>query len=250
MSKRTRSRPAGNGLATGLGPARPFPLVPPLPAVVPPAPAPTLRLDLGCGPNPREGFDGVDVLPFDGKVKHVLDLAAPVYAPLPKGCEHLAGCFDRKVIGYEPWPWADGSVAEIHASHFVEHLTALERCHFWNELCRVLAPGAKATIIVPHWASCRAYGDPSHEWPALGEFAWYYLSREWRLGNPAKGLGANAPHTDVSNGGPLSCDLEVTWGYCAHQSIALRNQEAQQFAFQFYKESISDMVVTMTRRPG
>src|SRR3977135_3662669 len=85
-----------------------------------------LRLDFGAGPNTREGFEGVDVLPFDGKVKHVLDLTTT------------------------PWPWKDGSVAEAHASHFVEHLTAPQRVAFINELYRVLVPGGQCQIIVPH----------------------------------------------------------------------------------------------------
>ena len=98
-------------------------------------PAP-LKLDLGCGKNPKEGFEGVDSRDFGQP--HTLDL--------------------RK-----PWPWADGSVEEAHSSHFVEHLTGAERIHFVNELHRVLVPGGKAQIIVPHWASCRAYGDLTHQ---------------------------------------------------------------------------------------
>ena len=33
-----------------------------------------------------------------------------------------------------PWPWPDNSVAEAHASHFLEHLTAWQRVTFCNEL--------------------------------------------------------------------------------------------------------------------
>src|SRR5262245_46557037 len=90
-----------------------------------------LKLDLGCGRNPREGFEGVDHMDFGQK--HKVDLRGP-------------------------WPWKDKSVEEAHCSHFIEHLTAKERIHFVNELHRVLIPNGKATVITPHWASMRAYG--------------------------------------------------------------------------------------------
>lgn len=184
-------------------------------AVVAP-PADPIRLDLGCGPNPKPGFIGVDTLPFDGKVAVVHDLR-------------------------RPWPWADGSVEEAHSSHFLEHLTAWERVHFCNELYRVLKTGSSCQLIVPHWASCRAYGDPSHQWPAVSEFFFYYLSREWRAGN--------APHTDVANiPHGFSCDFEVTWGYSLHPSLTVRNAEYQQFAMQFYKEAIQDMSANLRKR--
>lgn len=170
-----------------------------------------LKLDFGCGPNPREGFEGVDVRPFDGKVKHVVDLTVT------------------------PWPWADGSVEEAHASHFVEHLDADERIQFTNELYRILKPGGKCTIVVPHWASCRAYGDMTHKWPPVSEFWFYYLSKAWR--------DANAPHNDK-----YTCDFECTWGYSMHPSLTVRSQETQQFAMGNYKEAIQDMVATLIKK--
>lgn len=170
--------------------------------------APLLKLDLGCGKNPREGFDGVDIRDF-GQRFHV-DLR-------------------------RPWPWKNGSVAEAHSSHFVEHLTAPERIHFANELYRVLVPGGKAQIITPHWASCRAYGDLTHQWPPVSEFWFYYLSKEWRE--------ANAPHNDG-----YTCDFEATGGYSMHPALAVRNEEFQQFALNNYKEAAQDMITTLVKR--
>ena len=69
-----------------------------------------VRLDLGCGPNKREGFIGVDVLKFGGKVDVIFDLGSG-----------------------KKFPWKDDSVDEVHASHFVEHLTWPQRVHFFNE---------------------------------------------------------------------------------------------------------------------
>lgn len=174
-----------------------------------------LKLDFGCGPNKREGFKGVDSIPFTG-VDFVLD------------------------ITQTPWPWADNSVDEAHASHFIEHLTAWERVSFVNELYRVLRPGATCQIIVPHWASCRAYGDPSHQWPPVGEFWFYYLDRGWRE--------QNAPHTDIKHiPEGFACNFNATWGYSLHPGIVVKNQEYQQMAVQYYKEAVQDMMATLKK---
>ena len=173
-----------------------------------PAPEPLLKLDLGCGKNIRAGFTGVDVR----------DFGQPVKADLT-----------------QPWPWEDSSVEEAHSSHFIEHLVPSARIHFVNELYRVLVPGGKCQIIVPHWASCRAYGDLTHQWPPVSEFWFYYLSKDWRA--------ANAPHNDG-----YTCDFEVTWGYSLHQAIAARNQEYQTHALGFFKEAAQDMIATLSKR--
>jgi len=172
------------------------------------------RLDLGCGPNKKPGFIGCDQTAFPG-VDVVTDLR-------------------------NPWPWKDSTVEEAHSSHCLEHFTAKERVHYINELYRVLKPGAKATIIVPHWASCRAYGDPTHQWPPVSEFFWFYLSRAWRM--------ANAPHTDISNlPWGFNVNFECTWGYALEPGVASRNQEHQQYALTYYKEAASDMISTLTK---
>ena len=172
------------------------------------------KLDLGAGPNKKAGFTGVDQTPFPG-VDVVHDL--------------------RKA-----WPWPDASIEEVHSSHFVEHLDAMERIHFYNELYRVMKVGAKATIITPHWSSCRAYGDPTHKWPPTCEFALFYLKREWRL--------ANAPHTDIANlANGFNCNFDSTWGYSLEPGVAMRNQEYQQHAMTYYKEACQDMIATLTK---
>ncbi len=114
-----------------------------------------LRLDLGCGTRKKEGFLGVDAHAFDG-VDVVLDLRDAV------------------------WPWQDGSVHEVHARHFLEHLTGRQRIGFFNELYRVMAVGATALIITPHWSHECAYGDPTHEWPPVTNWTYNYLNRAWR----------------------------------------------------------------------
>lgn len=180
-----------------------------------------VKIDIGCGSQKREGFIGVDVIAFEG-VDVVTDLK-------------------------ERWPFEDNSVDEVWSSHTLEHFTGLQRVHFVNELYRIMKVGAKATIICPHWASCRAYGDPTHQWPPISEFWFYYLSREWRLG--VDGKNAQAPHTDKKYWADgYDCDFEATWGYSIHPSVQVRNQEYQEFAVNFYKEAVQDICATLTRR--
>lgn len=177
--------------------------------------APT-KLDIGCGPNKKDGFHGVDAIAFP-TVDTVVN------------------------VGVSPLPFADGSIEEIHSAHFLEHLTNLEgrweRVRFFNEMYRVMKPAAKATLVFPHWASTRYYGDPTHKEP-FSEMGFYYLSREWRKGN--------APHTDKEhNPNGYDCDFEATWGYAMHAALNTRNQEYQQFAMANYKEAVQDIIATL-----
>ncbi len=174
-----------------------------------------LKLDLGCGPNKKEGFIGVDQFEMPN-VDLVFDLRASV------------------------WPWADNSVGEVNCSHFLEHLTQIERAHFMNELFRVMAPGAQALIVTPHWASNRAYGDLTHCWPPVSEMFYYYLNREWRM--------KNAPHCDLQwNPHGLSCDFTFGAGYADHPELQFKNQELQVFMRTWYKEACTDTIAQLTK---
>jgi len=175
-----------------------------------------MKLNLGSGKSKVEGFTNVDSIAFEG-VDVVHDLT--VY----------------------PWPFEDGSVEEVLCSHFLEHLAARERVRFVNELHRVMVKGAKAQIIAPHWCSCRAYGDMTHQWPPVSEFWFYYLKKEWR--------DVNAPHDDSEfNPEGYSCDFDATWGYSVNPSLYARNSEFQQFAMSNYKESANDILASLTKR--
>lgn len=176
------------------------------------------RLDLGSGPNGKPGFTHVDAIAFPG-VDIVTDLR-------------------------DKWPWEDDSVDEVHASHFVEHLWHTpdrpERVHFANELWRVLKMGAKATIICPHWSSCRAYGDFTHAPNPVSEFWLFYLKREWRE--------VNAPHNDIKwNPKGYKCSFDATWGYSLEPATSQRNQEYQQFAMTYYVEARQDIIATLVK---
>jgi len=178
-------------------------------------PVPALRLDLGCGPNHKPGFVGVDSIAFPG-VDVVTDL--------------------RKT-----WPWKDNTVDEVHMSHCLEHFDAIERVHVYNEMWRVMKPGAKAQIICPYWSSGRAYGDPTHKWPPISTFSFFYILKSWRM--------ANAPHTDFSNW-PLGfkCDFDASGGFNLHPKVAERDQAYIEYAMTFYMEACQDVFMTLTAR--
>jgi SAM-dependent methyltransferase len=176
---------------------------------------PLFKLNLGAGKSRMPGFLSVDSIPFEG-----LDVVADLT---------------------KPWPWDDNSTDEIHMSHVLEHFNGLERVHIFNEMHRVLIKGGKAVIITPHWASQRAYGDFTHQWPPVCEMLYYYINREWRR--------VNAPHNDIEfNPKGYICDFDVTGGYSLHPQIQPRNLEYQTFAQTFYKEACQDTHMTAIAR--
>jgi SAM-dependent methyltransferase len=171
------------------------------------APAPT-KLDLGCGPNKQPGYYGVDSIDFVG-VDLVFDLT-------------------------QPWPWADGSIEQVFSSHFYEHLTNPQRVHVLNELGRVLKTGGTATIIAPHWSNACAYGDPTHQWPPVTEWAALYWNAAWRA--------SNAPHAGYT------CDFDTVTGFGFDSRIQAWNQERQMFGLAHHLNAARDIHFTLTKR--
>lgn len=186
-------------------------------------PTTALRLDLGSGPHPSFGFTGVDSIAFSPEI---------------------AQCN----LGAYGWPWPDNSVDEAKASHVIEHLTGQQRIAFCNELYRVLKPKAICVVTVPHWASHRAYGDLTHQWPPVSESWFEYLSAMWRE--------LYAPHTDESHmrtlngasGYGYSCDFDVQWSAVYREDIAIRHRDYQEMARTHYKDVILDMIAIFTKR--
>jgi hypothetical protein len=168
-----------------------------------------MKLDFGCGHEPRVGFEGVDIQPW-GQAWTV-DLRGP-------------------------WPWADASVDEAHTSHFIEHLTMDERCHFFRELHRVLKPGAECQVIAPHWSSSRAYGDPTHIMPPISEWFFYYLNKKWRA--------ENAPHTEHLLPG---VDFDIHCGFGLHPTITGQTPNTQKIAIEFMKEAVQDVIMRLVK---
>lgn len=135
-----------------------------------------LKLDLGCGQSPKDGFEGVDWVNLS-TVKYVQNLWK------------------------FPWQFDDNSCEELHASHVVEHIPSawvspdgkykivpddpgdkLLFFAFFDECYRILAPNGRMTVIVPAGRSNRAFQDPTHE-RFLVEETFYYLNADFRKMN-------------------------------------------------------------------
>jgi len=108
-----------------------------------------IKLNLGSGGAPLEGYANVDSNPKAPAVSVVHDL--DVY----------------------PWPFEDNSVAEILMNHCLEHLTDHNRA--MKEIHRILKPGGKAKITVPHFTWQYAFIDPTHK-HFFGHRTFYYYA--------------------------------------------------------------------------
>lgn len=96
-------------------------------------------------------------------------------------------------LAERPWPWPDGAAARIEAHHVLEHLA--DTVAFFDEAWRVLRPGGRLMVSVPHCDGENAWKDPTHVKafhpeaftyfdPAryMGDkFGRFYTSRHWRL---------------------------------------------------------------------
>lgn len=176
------------------------------PLHVPKAEVALLKIDIGCGKTKEDGWVGIDAIDFGQK--HVHDV--------------------RKGL-----PFKDNTVDQARSSHFVEHLTGTERIQFFNELYRVLKPGAAAQIVTPHWSHSCAYGDPTHQWPPMSEWYALYLLKSWRDGN--------APHA------AYTCDFDYTVAGSWDGRLNGRNPEFTQTAMNTQVNGWRDLIVTLTK---
>lgn len=205
------------------------------------------KLDLGCGKRKQDGFFGLDNITFD-TVDAKVDLGRQPWAfervyradkmPVKLVSQVKVYGVNQKVSGLGALP--DDCVDEAFCSHFMEHLTWPERVSFINELYRVLKPEAKCTLILPHWASARYYGDPTHKSP-MSEWAFFYWDEAWRREQAPGCFDKEVPEYD--------CNFFVTYGYNLHPEIANKNQELQLFAMKFYKDAAQDVIATLVKKP-
>ena len=72
-----------------------------------------VKLDIGCGKNKKEGFIGVDQYAMPG-----VDIVANLVERTPL-FKNSADPFKPHGGAFKPWPWKDGSVEEVHCSHFL-----------------------------------------------------------------------------------------------------------------------------------
>jgi hypothetical protein len=181
------------------------------PKLVEAAPAVGLKLDLGCGQHPRDGYEGVDL--YGDKAKHKVDLFK------------------------FPWPFADASVEEINCSHFMEHIPAREveprdlvegypmyaavnligqdmLFAFMDECYRILKQDSWMHVVVPSGRSNRAFQDPTHRRFFVQE-TFLYFARDWRKMNALDhyrvvcNFGVNINHSMPQEEGLRSADSQA-----------------------------------------
>ena len=109
---------------------------------------PQVRLNLGSGARPLDGYVNVDSNPKAPGVNVVHDL------------------------DQYPWPFETESVHEVFMSHCLEHLIDHNRA--MKEVHRVLTNGGIARIRVPHFTWQLAFQDPTHRhFFAYNTFSYY-----------------------------------------------------------------------------
>jgi hypothetical protein len=168
-----------------------------------------LKLDLGCGDLPKEGFTGVDISSSKSAIK----------------CD----------LTKFPWPWTEESVEEVFCCHFLEHVPGKLRIPFMDELWRILIPEGVATIVVPYWSSARSVQDPTHEWPPISEQSFLYFNKQWRIDNKLTHyLG--------------TCDFDFTYGHSLDPETAARADEVRMSWIKHYLNAASDLQVIMTKK--
>ncbi len=106
-------------------------------------------IELGCGPKKKPGCIGIDKVDLPG-----VDIVADIEQGLP----------------FLP----DFSVDEIHCRSVLEHIDNFTL--MVKEMCRVLKPGGKARVYVPHFSNPYFYSDPTHR-RFFGLYSFYYFVR-------------------------------------------------------------------------
>ena len=106
-----------------------------------------IKLELGCGQNARDGFYSVDILEIEG-----LDIVADLNEPLSL--------------------LPDNCCDEIYSMHAFEHVSNF--LPLMRELHRIVKPGGKIEIIVPHFSNAYGFSDPTHV-RFFGLYTMYYF---------------------------------------------------------------------------
>src|SRR3989338_7810343 len=94
------------------------------------------KLNLGCGPDIRQGYVNLDFLKIKG-VDTVHDL------------------------NKFPYPFKDNSFDEVYCSHVLEHVDDLIKV--LSELRRITSNNGRIIIRVPHFSCGVSYRDPTHK---------------------------------------------------------------------------------------
>lgn len=94
------------------------------------------KLNIGAGTKPKEGYDNLDMINYNGKIQIIADLTKL------------------------PLPIKDNTYDIIEGDHILEHLPNL--VEVFKELYRIAKPGCIIKALVPHVASGNWNIDPTH----------------------------------------------------------------------------------------
>jgi ubiquinone/menaquinone biosynthesis C-methylase UbiE len=112
---------------------------------------PDVVLELGCGNRKRlSNSIGIDVLDYES-----VDIVGDVFAVLEK--------------------IPDASVDAVHSHHFFEHVSPLDV--LLRELARVIKPGGRLEVVVPHFSNPYFYSDYTHR-QTFGLYSFSYLTHD------------------------------------------------------------------------
>lgn len=137
-----------------------------------------IRINLGSGAHPHEGFVSVDSNP----------------AVMPDVLHDLS---------VYPWPFEDGSAEEIMCVHVLEHLVhqgnAEEFFAFFRECWRILGHHGILKVVVPDAHSGQAYSDPWHK-SSWSKDIFAFISKSSIADNVARGTRMTPVELDFDFG--------------------------------------------------
>jgi SAM-dependent methyltransferase len=110
----------------------------------------SIRLNLGVGRRPREGYYGLDWIEMPG-----VDVVADLNEPFTQ--------------------LADDSVEAIYTHHTFEHVVNF--LPLLKEIHRVVVPDGRVEVVVPHFSNPYGYSDPTHV-RFFGLYSFYYFADE------------------------------------------------------------------------
>jgi SAM-dependent methyltransferase len=101
----------------------------------------SMKLNIGCGSLPSEGYINLDIVPYEG-VNIIADL------------------------NHTPFPFKDDSFDEVVCYHVLAHMQNFHKTI--TELVRVIKDGGRLRVFASYFPSSKWFGDPDHRIP----FGW------------------------------------------------------------------------------
>lgn len=172
------------------------------------------RLDIGCGANPiGPEWIGIDAIPYPG-VKIIGD-AFDVLRAIEAGV-----------------------IDEIFTAHFLEHVEDLYG--MVEEMTRVLKPGGKLTVRVPHWSNTSFWSDPTHK-RTFGLWSFNYLAHSDLFSHPLPDYGNQFPLQLLSV--RLAFPVAAGFGLRTRiMSIIDKRANASPAAQEFYETNVARII--------